>query len=182
MNISEFIEKKFPKKIILSGVRNEDLERSNWHYENAKADAVHGFYFISKNLNKNMEILVYINSYGGDMYSAYGIIDYMRVCDVKIGIACYGAAMSASALILINATGEKIMSKNSYMMFHPPWINEDEDLDENHMKDLKNKILDNIVEHSNKGKRFWSNKLKNNYYINARECLNLGLIHRVLSY
>ena len=127
-------------------------------------------------------ILVYLNSYGGDMYSAFGIIDYMRVCNVKIGVSCYGAAMSAAALILINATGEKIMSKNSYLMFHPPWINEDEDLDENHMKDLKNKILDNIVEHSNKEKRFWSNKLKNNYYINARECLNLGLIHRVLSY
>ena len=144
-------------------------------------------YFISRvnylvEHNKDREILVYINSYGGDMYSAFGIIDYMRVCEVKIGMACYGAAMSAAALILINATGEKIMSKNSYLMFHPPWIEKDKDIDEKHMKDLKNKILDNLVVRSNKGKRFWSNKLKKNYYINARECLNLGLIHRVLSY
>ena len=144
-------------------------------------------YFISRvnylvEQNKDREILVYINSYGGDIYSAFGIIDYMNLSEVKIGVACYGSAMSAAALILINATGEKVMSKNSYLMFHPPWIDKDEDLDENHMKDLKNKILDNIVEHSNKGKRVWSNKLKKNYYINARECLNLGLIHRVLSY
>jgi ATP-dependent Clp protease protease subunit len=127
-------------------------------------------------------ILVYLNSYGGDMYSAFGIIDYMRVCDVKIGMACYGAATSAAALILINATGEKVMSKNSYLMFHPPWIEKDKDIDEKHMKDLKNKILDNLVLRSNKDKEFWNNKLKKNYYINARECLNLGLIHRVLSY
>ncbi len=144
-------------------------------------------YFISRvnylvEQNKNMEILVYINSYGGDMYSAFGIIDYMRVCDVKINISCYGAAMSAAALILINSTGERVMSKNSYLMFHPPWIEKDKDIDENHMKDLKNKILDNLVARSNKGKRFWSNKLKKNYYINARKSLEMGLIHRVLSY
>ena len=144
-------------------------------------------YFISRvnyliEENKDREILVYINSYGGDMYSAFGIIDYMNVCEVKIGMACYGAATSAAALILINATGEKVMSKNSYLMFHPPWIEKDKDIDEKHMKDLKNKILDNLVLRSNKDKEFWNNKLKKNYYINARECLNLGLIHRVLSY
>jgi ATP-dependent Clp protease protease subunit len=144
-------------------------------------------YFISRvnylvEHNKNREILVYINSYGGDMYSAFGIIDYMRVCDVKIGMACYGAAMSAAALILINATGEKVMSKNSYLMFHPPWIDEDEDLDENHMKDLKNKIIDNLANNSKKPHEFWEKELKFDYYINAKECLNLGLIHRVLSY
>jgi ATP-dependent Clp protease protease subunit len=127
-------------------------------------------------------ILVYLNSYGGDMYSAFGIIDYMRICDVKIGMACYGAAMSAAALILINATGEKVMSKNSYLMVHPPWIDEDEDLDENHMKDLKNKIIDNLANNSKKTHEFWEKELKFDYYINARECLNLGLIHRVLSY
>jgi ATP-dependent Clp protease protease subunit len=129
-----------------------------------------------------MEILVYINSYGGDMYSAFGIIDYMRVCDVKINISCYGAAMSAAALILINSTGERVMSKNSYLMFHPPWIEKDKDIDEKHMKDLKNKIFDNLVARSNKGKQFWNNKLKDDYYMNAKQCLNLGLIHRVLSY
>ena len=144
-------------------------------------------YFISRvnylvEHNKDREILVYINSYGGDMYSAFGIIDYMRVCEVKIGMACYGAATSAAALILINATGEIVMSKNSYLMFHPPWIEKDKDIDEKHMKDLKNKILDNLVARSNKGKRFWSNKLKKNYYINARKSLEMRLIDRVLSY
>ncbi len=144
-------------------------------------------YFISRvnylvEKNKDREILVYLNSYGGDIYSAFGIIDYMRVCEVKIGIACYGAATSAAALILINATGEKVMSKNSYLMFHPPWIEKDKDIDEKHMEDLKNKILDNLVLRSNKDKEFWNNKLKDNYYMNAKQCLEMRLIHRVLSY
>ena len=108
-------------------------------------------YFISRvnylvEENKDREILVYLNSYGGDMYSAFGIIDYMNVCEVKIGIACYGAATSAAALILISATGEIVMSKNSYLMFHPPWIDKDENIDENHMKDLKKKIIERLDE------------------------------------
>jgi ATP-dependent Clp protease protease subunit len=144
-------------------------------------------YFISRvnylvEQNKDREILVYINSYGGDIYSAFGIIDYMNLSEVKIGVACYGSAMSAAALILINATGEKVMSKNSYLMFHPPWIDKDEDLDENHMKDLKNKIIENLEKRSNKKKMFWNNKLKDNYYMNAKQCLEYRLIHRILSY
>jgi|TARA_Y100000310_G_C20691871_1_gene822830 ATP-dependent Clp protease protease subunit len=132
--------------------------------------------------NGDREILVYINSYGGDMYSAFGIIDYMRVCNVKIGMACYGAAMSGAAMILINATGEKVMSKHSYLMLHPPWINEDLDMGEFHMKDLKNKIFDNLVLCSNKDKEFWKVKLESNFYINAREALEFKMIHRVLSH
>ncbi len=144
-------------------------------------------YFISRvnylvEHNKNREILVYLNSYGGDMYSAFGIIDYMNVCEVKIGIACYGAATSAAALILISATGEIVMSKNSYLMFHPPWIDKDEDIDENHMKDLKNKIIDQLAFNSKKTHEYWEKELKSDYYINARKSLELGLIHRVLSY
>jgi len=144
-------------------------------------------YFISRvnylvEHNKNREILVYINSYGGDMYSAFGIIDYMRICDVKIGMACYGAAMSGAAMILINATGEIVKSKHSYLMLHPLWINEDLDMDEFHMKDLKNKIIDNLVLCSNKDKEFWNVKLESNFYINAREAMEFKMIHRVLSH
>ncbi len=144
-------------------------------------------YFISRvnylvEENKDREILVYLNSYGGDMYSAFGIIDYMNVCEVKIGIACYGAVMSAAALILINATGEKVMSKNSYLMFHPPWIDKDENINENHMKDLKKKIIEQLAINSKKTHEFWEKELNSDYYINARKSLEMGLIHRVLSY
>ena len=48
MNISEFIEHKFPKDIILSGVKEEEKQQTNWYYENAKADAIYEFNSISK--------------------------------------------------------------------------------------------------------------------------------------
>ena len=153
-------------------------------------------YFISRvnylvEKNKDKEILVYINSYGGDIYSAFGIIDYMRTCDVKIGTACYGAATSAAALILISATGDAVMSKNSYLMFHSLWIKDDEEIDEKHMKDLKERVIGAIMkrprEHGDQSlplqtKEFWEKKLNKELYLSAQECLKMRLIHRVLSY
>lgn len=153
-------------------------------------------YFISRvnyliEENGDREILVYINSYGGDMYSAFGIIDYMRTCDVKIGTICYGAAISAAALILISATGDAVMSKNSYLMFHPPWINDDEEIDEKHMKDLKDRVIGAIRKRPRESgdqsqplqtKEFWEKKFSGEFYLSAQECLKMRLIHRVLSY
>ena len=57
MNISEFIEKKFPKELILTGIKDEDKIQSNWYYENAKADAIYSLNCISKNLSKDIKIL-----------------------------------------------------------------------------------------------------------------------------
>ena len=143
-------------------------------------------YFISRvnylvEHNKDREILVYINSYGGDMYSAFGIIDYMRVCDVKIGMACYGAAMSGAALILLNATGEIVMSTNSYLMFHPPWFDKDEKerIDTKHMSDLKEKILKHLVTHSNKDQDFWEEISKQDTFLTSDECLEYGIVDEI---
>ena len=47
-----------------------------------------------------------------------GIIDYMRLADIKVNARCYGAAMSAAAVILACGTGERTMSKNATVMIH----------------------------------------------------------------
>lgn len=68
MLISEFIEKNFPKTLILPEVdenSNADLfyegdgrlVNAEWYYENAKEDAVFGYECIKKYLRKNIKIL-----------------------------------------------------------------------------------------------------------------------------
>ena len=57
MDISQFIDQKFPKDIILSGIKDEDKHQSNWYYENSKADAVYGLSSISKYITKDIKIL-----------------------------------------------------------------------------------------------------------------------------
>ena len=50
--------------------------------------------------NPNSDINLNIASYGGDVYSMLGIIDYFKTLPVKVNTHCVGACMSAAAVIL----------------------------------------------------------------------------------
>ena len=91
MNISEFIEHKFPKDIILSGVKEEEKQQTNWYYENAKADAIYEFNSISKYITKDIKILevggglhflsIFLNKNGYNVTSLEpgGFSDYINI-------------------------------------------------------------------------------------------------------
>ena len=64
------------------------------------------------------EIYDLISSYGGDVYSMLGMIDYIRNLPVKVNTHCLGASMSAAAVMLACGTGKRTMSKNSSVMIH----------------------------------------------------------------
>ena len=53
LSIKDYIEKKFPHKILIK----KNYKKSLWFYENQKADAINGYYFIKKYLNKKKKIL-----------------------------------------------------------------------------------------------------------------------------
>jgi ATP-dependent Clp protease protease subunit len=77
-----------------------------------------------KDENKNDPINLIINSDGGSVYEALGIIDYMQSLDVKVNTICRGRAMSAAALILCAGTGVRVASQYStlvltYTVSHP---------------------------------------------------------------
>jgi ATP-dependent Clp protease protease subunit len=67
---------------------------------------------------KNDPINIIINSDGGDVYEALGMIDFIQSLDVKVNTICRGRAMSAAALLLCAGTGTRAASKNSTIMFH----------------------------------------------------------------
>ena len=59
---------------------------------------------------KNDPINIIINSDGGDVYEALGMIDFIQSLDVKVNTICRGRAMSAAALLLCAGivTGKQI--------------------------------------------------------------------------
>lgn len=60
---------------------------------------------LSFDMNLKSPITVHINSPGGDVYEAMGILDLLRGTDCPIHTVCTGKAMSAAVPIL--ASGEK---------------------------------------------------------------------------
>lgn len=64
-------------------------------------------------------LTLYINSQGGDLYEALGLIDMMRNSKIPIRTIGFGSVMSAAFLVLASGTpGERYVTKNCGIMCH----------------------------------------------------------------
>jgi ATP-dependent Clp protease, protease subunit len=64
-------------------------------------------------------LTLYINSQGGDLYEAFGLIDMMRNSQIPIRTIGFGSVMSAAFLILASGSpGERYVSRNCGIMCH----------------------------------------------------------------
>jgi len=138
-----------------------------------------------KDDHKNDPINLIINSDGGSVYEALGIIDYIQSLDVKVNTICRGRAMSAAALILCAGTGIRAASQFSTIMFHE--ISSDiygksSDMKANvqHMEKLEEILLEILKSNSNKDIEFWKNVTIKDYYITPTDALNLGVIDAII--
>jgi ATP-dependent Clp protease protease subunit len=67
----------------------------------------------------NKLLTLYINSYGGDLYQTFALIDMMRTSCHPIRTIGIGAVMSAAFLILASGSpGERIVAQNTGLMCH----------------------------------------------------------------
>lgn len=138
-----------------------------------------------KDEHKNDPINLIINSDGGSVYEALGIIDYIQSLDVKVNTICRGRAMSAAALILCAGTGVRAASQYSTIMFHE--ISSDiygksSDMKANvqHMEKLEEILLEILKSNSNKEKDYWKNVTIKDYYITPKDALDMGVIDAII--
>lgn len=134
---------------------------------------------------KNDPINIVINSDGGDVYEALGMIDYIQSLDVKVNTICRGRAMSAAALLLCSGTGIRAASKNSTIMFHEissGIYGKSSDMKANvqHTEKLEEILINIITLNSKKDASFWKDKILKDYYLSPEESLELGVIDSIL--
>ena len=78
-------------------------------------------WLIYENLqNSNDKLLtIYINSYGGDLYQAFALIDVIKNSRHPVRTIGIGAVMSSAFLIFTSGSpGNRIISKNTSLMCH----------------------------------------------------------------
>ncbi len=77
-------------------------------------------WLIYENLDARSKTLtIYINSTGGDLYSAMALIDIMNNSNHPVRTIAVGAAMSAAFLIFASGTqGERYVGQNASLMCH----------------------------------------------------------------
>jgi ATP-dependent Clp protease protease subunit len=134
--------------------------------------------------NEGVDINLNIASYGGDVYSMLGIIDYFKTLPVKVNTQCVGACMSAAAVILACGTGKRTMTQNSTVMVHEGSAFEAGKTSDvlkgaDHLKKLQNNINRILGEVTSKDQEFWEKVSQHDTYLTAEECLDYGIVDEI---
>src|SRR5210317_1316438 len=98
-------------------------------------------WILSANLVKKPKrtLKLYINTYGGDLYEAFALIDVMKSSYHSISTIGIGAVMSAGFLIFASGKqGERYIGKNAGIMNH-----QHSDAMESKMHDMKAQMKEN---------------------------------------
>jgi ATP-dependent Clp protease protease subunit len=87
--------------------------------ENNIGQVVKWLIYENLDVSKEKTLTLYINSTGGDLYQAFGLIDVMRASPHEIRCIGVGAVMSAAFLIFASGDrGQRYAAKNTSFMCH----------------------------------------------------------------
>jgi ATP-dependent Clp protease protease subunit len=135
--------------------------------------------------SKELPINIYLNSMGGDVYSAFGLYDFIENLPVEVRITVVGCAMSAATIILM-AGDVRQMTKNSRLMLHTVSGGIDGKsfeiiTDANEVRIIHEMMCDIYGKRSLVDRKKWSKDLKyENVYLSSEESLEKGLIDKVV--
>lgn len=135
--------------------------------------------------NANDPINLLINSNGGDVYEALGIIDYIESLQVPVNIIARGRAMSAAAMILCCGTGKRVASKQTTIMLHEASaeiMGKTADIKANadHIDELENDFYTMMADKTTKPEEFWRKSCRKDFYISSTYAKEIGVIDEVL--
>jgi len=93
--------------------------------------------------------------------------------------------MSAASVLLACGTGLRTMSKNATVMVHEGSAFEAGKTSDvmkgvDHLKKLQVNINKLMAEVTNKDERFWELTQRNDTYLNAEQCLEYGIIDKIV--
>lgn len=134
---------------------------------------------------KEEPITLLLNTNGGDVYEALGIIDYMQTLSIPVNVIARGRAMSAGAMILCAGTGLRAASKNTTIMVHEASANimgKSADIKANaeHIDELEEDFYKLMADKTNQDEDYWRKACRKDFYMTAEKAKELGLIDEVL--
>ena len=135
--------------------------------------------------NPEAPIAIYLNSFGGDVYSGFGLFDFIQSLNVEVSIYVIGTAMSAATIVLM-AGDVRIMYQNSKLMLHTcsggiegksfEIIN---DADEH--KRIHRQMAELYASRTNIKVDKWVKDLKHeDVFLRAEQALEMGLIDKII--
>lgn len=132
---------------------------------------------------RHTQLNLYINSFGGDLYQAFGLIDMMKSSKIPVATSGVGSLMSAAFLIFMSgAKGKRTVTKNTSIMSHQfstfyEGKEHDVKASEKETRYIKQRMLDIIKESCTMDERMIKRKLlpPSDVWLSAEECVELGV-------
>lgn len=132
------------------------------------------------------DVTMFVDSYGGDAYSMFSIVDVMDMMMYDIRTVCIGKAMSAGQMIFCNGTkGKRFMTKSSRQMVHNPVISVggnyvDVTVEFQEIENLRGNFLDKLAQNSKLQKKEIEELIVRTKYLYPEEAIELGFADAIL--
>lgn len=134
------------------------------------------------------DILVYIDSYGGDLSKFLGLHDIMHnILYSDVATICTSWATSAAGLLLLSGTkGKRFCTPNATIMLHSSTgetrgnIKEVDNYVENMWKREEKRMVDIILKRTKITKKQLKDIMSKDTWLSAEECLKLGIIDHII--
>lgn len=135
------------------------------------------------------DIIMYINTPGGEVYSGLAIYDTMQILKCDIQTICTGLAASMGSLLLAGGTkGKRFALPHSRIMIHQPLISgggisgqaTDIQIEAEEMLKVKKMLTEIIAKHSGKDYNEALADMERNKWMSPEDALNYGLIDKII--
>ncbi|MFA6256619.1 MAG: ATP-dependent Clp protease proteolytic subunit [Candidatus Absconditabacterales bacterium] len=133
------------------------------------------------------DIIMYINTPGGDVYSGMAIYDVMQYVKCDVSTVCVGLAASMGSVILAGgAKGKRYALPHSKIMIHQPLGGaegqaSDIVIQAEEILKVKNMFIDLMAKHTGQKIETVANDMERNKRMNAEEALKYGIIDKIIT-
>ncbi|MDO8468360.1 MAG: ATP-dependent Clp protease proteolytic subunit [Candidatus Peribacter sp.] len=144
------------------------------------------FLFLEKE-NAKKDIILYVNSPGGQVTSTMAMYDTMQYVQPDISTVCLGMAASGGAIILMGgAKGKRFALEHSEIMIHQPLGGTegqatDIAIHADHIIQTKKILNTMIAKHTGKSLEQVTADTERDKFLSAEEALKYGLVDRILT-
>jgi ATP-dependent Clp protease protease subunit len=193
-------EDPFEKIQSLMAPHPQDIDRENneiYFFTDVTQESCHDLCRKINEMNKELlkfsiqynsappNIYLYINSLGGDLLSAFGVVDTIKNSRIPVVSIIHGQAASAATIISMSCH-KRYITRHSFMLIHQLSTGCEgkyEELYENFKNDtlFMDTLYDLYSEHTTMKKTDIKEALKHDLWWGAKECIEKGLVDDIWS-
>ncbi len=140
-----------------------------------------------QNENKNAELSLYINSFGGAVTAGLAVYDTMQFVQCDVATYCIGQAVSMAAILLAAGTkGKRYALPHSRVMLHQPWggtrgTAADISIQAEEIVRLKRHLNEILAKHTGQPRERVERDSDRDFYMGANEAREYGIVDEVLT-